>query len=190
MFLRWRSKTEASLVKLQGLEQSGALWLVSVERSRRYRLMHSCWSRWRSFQLHSVELRLERIREMVDFADSRADDAEVKAGKALSKADAALWQVRLELKEQRELAQKEGTRKELQVQALRSEIEHISETLRNVRRDLSIEKAALISQKAETAQVVRSLTSSEMNTRSGSRLAARRCCKDECADCAKAARAH
>eukprot|EP00946_MAST-07B_sp_MAST-7B-sp1_P005268 g5268.t1 len=108
--------------------------------------------------LHSVELRLERIREMVDFADSRADDAEVKAGKALSKADAALWQVRLELKEQRELAQNEVTRKELQVQALRSEIEHISETLRNVRRDLSIEKAALISQKAETAQVVRSLT--------------------------------
>ena len=86
--------------------------------------MHSCWSGLAIFPA-AVELRLERIREMVDFADSRADDAEVKAGKALSKADAALWQVRLELKEQRELAQKEGTRKELLGATLRSEIEHI-----------------------------------------------------------------
>jgi hypothetical protein len=93
VFLRWRSETEASRLKLKGLQQSAMLWLTAAERSRKFRRLRVCWSHWRSLQLHGVELRLEKLRKLVDSADRRADDTEVKASAALSTADAALWQV-------------------------------------------------------------------------------------------------
>ena len=66
-------------------------------------------------------------------------------------------QVRLQIKEEREEAQRVATAGELQAQALRNEIENITDTLRSVRRELSVDRAALIKQKGKTSQAVRSL---------------------------------
>ena len=93
VFLHWHSLTEARRIQREGLQQSANLWLAATERSRKFRRLRHCWSQWRSLQLHSVEFRLEKLRKLVDSADRRADDTEVKSTLALSTADANLWQV-------------------------------------------------------------------------------------------------